>query len=75
MVKETVEKPELQTCYILHADAKQEDIDLLVSKIKEAVPTFKEYKVLPLGPIIGASTGPGTFGVYYYGKEVLVEAE
>ena len=75
MVKETVEKPELQTCYILHADAKQEDIDLLVSKIKEAVPNFKEYKVLPFGPIIGASTGPGTFGVYYYGKEVLVEAE
>jgi len=74
MVKETVINPESQTCYVMHADAKQEDIDLMVNKIKEMVP-FKEIKVMYLGPIIGASTGPGTFGIYYYGKEVTVGAE
>lgn len=74
LVKETVVKPEEQTCYVLHADAKQEDVDLMVSKIKEMV-NFKEIVVMTLGPIIGASTGPGTFGVYYFGKEVTVTGE
>lgn len=73
-VKETVTNPETQTCWVLHADAKQEDVDLVVSKIKELVP-FKEIKVMYLGPIIGASTGPGTFGIFYYGKEVTVSGE
>lgn len=74
LVKETVVEPEKQTCWVLHADAKQEDVDLMVAKIKELVP-FKEIKVMYLGPIIGASTGPGTFGIYYYGKEVTVSGE
>ena len=74
MVKETVVDPEKQTCYVLHADAKREDVDLMVGKIKELVP-FKDIKVMYLGPIIGASTGPGTFGIYYYGKEVTITGE
>lgn len=74
MIKETVIKPEEQTCYLLDADAKQEDVDMMYNKIKEMVP-FKEIKKMTLGPIIGASTGPGTFGIYYYGKEVMVEGE
>jgi len=74
MVKETVVNPENQVCYVTHAQAKQEDVDLVVSKIKEMV-NFKEIKVQILGPIIGASTGPGTFGVYYFGKKVEVQGE
>ena len=74
IIKDTVVNPENQTCYVLSADAKQEDVDMMVNKIKELVP-FKEIKVMTLGPIIGASTGPGTFGLYYYGKEVTVEGE
>ena len=74
MVRDTVVEPEKQTCYVCHADAKQEDVDLMVSKLKELVP-FKEIKVMYLGPIIGCSTGPGTFGIYYYGKEVTVSGE
>ena len=74
MVKETVVDPEKQTCYVCHADAKEEDIEMMVNKINELVP-FKEIKVQYLGPIIGASTGPGTFGIYYYGKEVTVPVE
>ena len=74
IVKETAVEPEKRTCYVLHADAKPEDVELMVSKIKELVP-FKEIKVMYLGPIIGCSTGPGTFGIYYYGKEVTTEGE
>ncbi len=74
IIRDTVVNPENQTCYVLHADAKQEDVDLMVNKIKELVP-FKEIKVMYLGPIIGASTGPGTFGLYYYGKEVTVTGD
>lgn len=74
MVRDTVVDPEKQVCYVQHADAKQEDVDLVVSKIKEMV-NFKEVVVQYLGPIIGCSTGPGTFGVYYFGKEVTVAGE
>ena len=28
-----------------------------------------------IGPIIGASTGPGVIGIYYYGSKVTENAE
>lgn len=67
IVKERVIKPEEQICYVSHADAKPEDVELVVSKIKEI--GFKEVVVGNLGPIISASCGPATFGIYYYGQE------
>lgn len=67
IVKERVIKPEEQICYVSHADAKPEDVELVVSKIKEI--GFKEVVVGDLGPIISASCGPATFGIYYYGQE------
>ena len=74
MIRDTVENAEDQVCYVEHADAKQEDVDLVVAKIKEMC-NFKEIVVQYLGPIIGCSTGPGTFGIYYFGKEVTVVGE
>lgn len=67
IVKERVIDPEKQVCYITHADAKQEDIDLVVGKMKEL--GFKDVIVQYFGPIITASCGPATFGIYYFGKE------
>ena len=67
IVKERVIKPEEQICYVSHADAKLEDVELVVSKIKEI--GFKDVVVGDLGPIISASCGPATFGIYYYGQE------
>ena len=67
IVKERAVEPEKGVCYISHADAKPEDVELVVSKIKEI--GFKEVIVCDLGPIISASCGPATFGLYYYGKE------
>lgn len=70
MVKEKVENPENQTCYVTHAEASDMDVELIVSKLKAEIP-FKEIRIQFLGPIIGASTGPGTFGIYFFGKEEL----
>lgn len=67
IVKERVINPEKQVCYVTHADAKQEDIDLVVGKMKEI--GFKDVVVQYFGPIITASCGPATFGIYYFGKE------
>ena len=67
VVKERVIKPETQVCYVSHADARPEDVELVVSKIKEL--GFKDVVVGNLGPIISASCGPATFGVYYLGQE------
>lgn len=67
VIKERVIDPESQVCYVTHAEASEADVELVVSKIKETIP-FKEVRVQFLGPIIGASTGPGTFGIYYFGE-------
>ena len=67
ITKERVIAPEKQNCYVCEADAKPEDLELLVSQLKQI--GFKEVVVQKLGPIIAASCGPATIGVYYKGKE------
>ena len=67
IVKERVIAPEKQKCYVCEADAKPEDLELLVSQLKAC--GFEEVVVQKLGPIISASCGPATIGVYYKGKE------
>lgn len=74
MTKELVVNPEKQVCYMGHADAKPEDVELVRSKLME-VCKFKDVIVNTLGPIIGGTTGPGTVAVYFYGKEVTVVGE
>ena len=53
-----------------------EDGKLLLEKIKEAIPD-KDVEVTfgNLGPIIGATTGPGTLAVYFFGKEVTFNSK
>ena len=69
LVKEWVIDPEEQTLWISDAECKKEDMDLLINGIKAAVP-FKNIVVVPMGPIIGASAGKGTIGIYFMGKKV-----
>lgn len=66
MVKERVVKPEEQDCYVTSAEAKQEDIDLLVNGLKEL--GFRNVFVQNFGPIISASCGPACIGAYYKGQ-------
>ena len=67
ITKERVIAPEKQKCYVCEADAKEEDLELLVSQLKEI--GFQEVVIQKLGPIISASCGPATIGVYYKGQE------
>lgn len=69
LTKERVIDAKNQICYICEADAKPEDIELLVSQLKTV--GFKAIEVQKLGPIISASCGPATIGVYYKGQEEL----
>jgi len=65
-VSENIVSPEKQTIWIGHADCFF-DAEELEMEIKKAIPqtTFKKYVV---GSIIGASAGPGTLVVNYWGK-------
>ena len=74
LTKENVIDPKNQICWISEAECKQEDMELLISKLKEAVP-FKDVRVVPMGPIIGGTTGKGTIGVYFVGKKVETVGE
>ena len=67
LAKERVIAPEKQICYVCEADAKPEDLELLVGQLKQI--GFKDVVVQKLGPIISASCGPATIGVYYKGQE------
>ncbi len=59
-----------KTIYIGHADD-ETAAQFVVSEIERLAPGTKTY-VGPIGPIVGASTGPGTIGVYVFGKEVTL---
>lgn len=64
IAKENCPNRKERTAYLMQAYCSQEDIDYFKKCLLE-VGEFKEVKVLPLGPIIGASSGPGTINVYF----------
>lgn len=59
------------TVYISHSDC-LEDAEALRDEILKVAP-FKEVMLGIIGPIVGASVGPGTVIAFCYGKEVLIE--
>ena len=61
---------EYQKIFFAHADC-EEDLEELKTAVMNKIPG-KEVETMTscIGPIIGASTGPGTIAVYFYGKEV-----
>ena len=70
IMKEAVLEPENQTCYVMHADCEEEAKEL-AEIIKAEIP-FKDIKLGIIGPIIGASVGPDTIGLWAFGKEVTI---
>jgi len=58
---------------ISHADCEQDAIFLRDEILKRA--NFKEVILGYIGPIVGASVGPGTVIVFTYGKQVTIEGE
>ncbi|MBR3242053.1 MAG: DegV family protein [Parasporobacterium sp.] len=67
LVKERILEPEDQIIYIAHADSK-ENAEKLGKMIKEQI-GCKDVYIDLIGPIVGASVGPGTIGIYYVGQE------
>lgn len=59
--------PEEQTLYISHADC-YEDALALKDETMERV-KFKDCYIAYMGPILGASAGPGSLGIYCMGKD------
>ncbi len=73
MVAENYTPHEHQHIFVVHADCEDEAVmfkQMILDRIPEKdVPIDIE----PLGPIIGASTGPGMIAAYFYGKEVTLD--
>ncbi len=63
-----------QHIFISHADCEQTALEIK-EKILSRLGENKEIQILPLGPIIGATCGPGTVALYCYGKKVTANAE
>ena len=57
--------------FLTHADC-LEDIELLKEEILKIAP-FKKVTVSTIGPIVGASVGPGTVIAFCHGTEVTIE--
>ncbi|MBQ8426817.1 MAG: DegV family protein [Clostridia bacterium] len=64
-----------QRVRVVHGDG-EADGKILLEKIKEVIPD-KDVEVTfgNIGPIVGATTGPGTLAVYFYGKEVTFNSK
>ena len=74
MAKEALDGDgEGKTIGIAHADCLAE-AEALRDMLTEAT-GCTSYYISVIGPIVGASVGPGTIGVYVYGKEVTVGAD
>jgi DegV family protein with EDD domain len=71
LVAEAVINPEEQTLYLSHADT-QEEIEALRDEILKLA-AFKDVCINSIGPIVGASVGPGTVIAFCVGKEVTIE--
>lgn len=70
LTKENIIEPENQYIYLAHADCPIEEVNMLMDMVKEEIPTVKGIIPITIGPIIGASVGPDTIGLWSFGKEV-----
>ncbi len=69
MLKASIVSPEGQTVYLTHADCSPDEVEALVSIIKQEIPCIG-VEVGFIGPIIGASIGPDAVGIWAFGQEV-----
>ena len=65
---------EYKQIYAVHADC-EEDLNIFVAQLKEKLPEDVIINTGYIGPIIGASAGPGTIAVYFFGKKVVFDSK
>ena len=68
MIRDDIVDPENQEIFLLSGDCIDEDVNYFKEAILKQV-KVKEITVVPLGPVVGASSGPGTIIVNYRGKQ------
>lgn len=66
-IEAEVINPEEQIVYISHADS-YEDALLMKEEVMKRV-KFKDCYINYMGPILGASAGPGSLGIFCFGKD------
>lgn len=74
LLKENIIDSEEQIVYIAHADCPEEEVQKLAELVKSEI-KCKDIYVGYIGPIIGASVGPGCIAVWGIGKKVTFAAE
>ncbi|MFV0344149.1 MAG: DegV family protein [Anaerocolumna sp.] len=62
---ETCTNPNEQVIFIGHGDA-LEEANFLAEQIKEKL-QVKDVKIMPIGPVVGSHSGPGTIAIFFYG--------
>lgn len=67
IIRDLIDDPENQEIYLMNADCAKEDVEAFKEAINNTV-KVKNIIAEPLGPIIGASSGPGTIIVNYRAK-------
>lgn len=67
MIRDDIVDPENQEIYLMNADCSSDDVEYFKNAILKLV-KVKNIVVEGLGPVIGASSGPGTIIVNYKGK-------
>lgn len=73
LMKAAIKNPEESTIFLGHADCSEEEVNTLVELVKQEIPC-KDIYVTLIGPIIGASVGPDTIGLWAFGEEVTFRA-
>ena len=74
MLKENIINANEQTIYIAHGDCQPDEIEELKQLVRSEI-DCKDISVGYIGPIVGASTGPDTIGVWAFGRPVTYAAE
>ena len=69
LMAETIENQDKQTVYLAHADVDESEITYLKDRIMSIIRP-KAVKVIYIGPIIGASVGPETIGIWAFGRKL-----
>lgn len=71
---EEYEKHPYQKIYFAHADCLEDVEELKKAVLSKIDATDIETHTGYVGPTVGASAGPGTIAVYFFGKEVTIGA-
>lgn len=65
-MENTVVNPQEQMIFISHGDA-EEDAEYVARQVREKL-HVKAVEINPIGPVIGAHSGPGTVALFFLGK-------